>query len=115
MSAGAKAVKWIVVVTAVMAWVLLHVWLRTETVRVGYTVRAGERRMEALIEDNRYLRMQLSSLRSVDRLEALARDEMDLSAALLARTVTDREPVAARAPGHGRDMELAEARVLPRD
>ncbi len=115
MSAGARAVKWIVVVTAIMAWVLLHVWLRTETVRTGYAVRAGERRREVLIEDNRHLRMQLSSLRSVDRLEALARDELDLSVALLARTVTDRESVAVRPPGHGREMELAGARVLDRD
>lgn len=60
--------------------VLLHVWLRLQVVQVGYVLSTTSKLQSRLEQENRELKVELATLTSPDRLEALARQRLGLAA-----------------------------------
>jgi len=65
---------------ALIAVVLLHVWLRLQVVRMGYVLSTTSKLHSRLEQENRELKVELATLMSPDRLEAMARQRLGLSA-----------------------------------
>ena len=65
---------------ALIAAVLVHVWLRLQVVRMGYVLSTTSKLHNRLEQENRELKLELATLMSPDRLEALARQRLGLGA-----------------------------------
>jgi cell division protein FtsL len=57
---------------------LLHVWLRLQVVRMGYALSTTSKLQNQLEQENRELKVELATLTSPDRLEALSRRRLGL-------------------------------------
>jgi cell division protein FtsL len=57
---------------------LLHVWLRLQVVHMGYVLSTTSKLQNQLEQENRELRLELATLTSPDRLEAMARQRLGL-------------------------------------
>ena len=55
---------------------LLHVWVRLQVVHFGYVLSTTSKLQNQLEQENRELRLELATLTSRDRLEAMARARM---------------------------------------
>ena len=60
--------------------VLLHVWLRLQVVRFGYALSTTSKLQSQLEQERRELTVELATLTSPDRLEAMARKRLGLVA-----------------------------------
>lgn len=58
--------------------ILLHVWLRLQVVRLGYALSASSKLQSQLEQERRELTVELATLTSPDRLEAMARKRLGL-------------------------------------
>ena len=58
--------------------VLVHVWLRLQVVRMGYVLSTTSKLQTRLEQENRELKVELATMTSPDRLEALARQRLGL-------------------------------------
>jgi cell division protein FtsL len=58
--------------------VLLHVWLRLQVVHMGYALATTSKLQSQLEQENRELKVELATLTSPDRLEAMARRRLGL-------------------------------------
>ena len=65
---------------ALITAVLVHVWLRLQVVRMGYVLSTASKLQARLEQENRELKIELAILTSPDRLEALARQRLGLTA-----------------------------------
>jgi cell division protein FtsL len=65
---------------ALIGAVLVHVWLRLQVVRMGYVLSTTSKLQTRLEQENRELKVELATLTSPDRLEALARQRLGLAA-----------------------------------
>jgi cell division protein FtsL len=61
-----------------VAVVLLHVWLRLQVVRMGYALSTTSKLESQLEQERRELTVELATLSSPDRLEAMARKRLGL-------------------------------------
>ena len=82
--AGATPSRWrlvlgIVLGLALISAVLAHVWLRLQVVRMGYVLSTTSKLQARLEQENRELKIELATLTSPDRLEALARQRLGLA------------------------------------
>jgi len=59
--------------------VLVHVWLRLQVVQVGYVLSTTSKLQSRLEQENRELKLELATMISPDRLEALARKRLKLA------------------------------------
>jgi len=59
--------------------VLIHVWLRLQVVHVGYVLSTTSKLQNRLEQENRELKLELATMISPDRLEALARKRLRLA------------------------------------
>jgi cell division protein FtsL len=57
---------------------LLHVWLRLQVVHMGYVLSTTSKLQNQLEQENRELKVELATLTSPDRLEALSRRRLGL-------------------------------------
>ncbi len=57
---------------------LLHVWLRLQVVHMGYVLSTTSKLQNQLEQENRQLRVELATLTSADRLEAMSRRRLGL-------------------------------------
>jgi len=57
---------------------LLHVWLRLQVVHMGYVLSTTAKLQARLEQENRELKVELATLTSLDRLEAMARSRLGL-------------------------------------
>ncbi|MEK7782451.1 MAG: cell division protein FtsL [Candidatus Binatota bacterium] len=57
---------------------LLHVWLRLQVVHLGYVLSTTSKLHNQLEQENRELKVELATLTSPDRLEAMARTRLGL-------------------------------------
>ena len=57
---------------------LLHVWLRLQVVHMGYVLSTTSKLQHQLEQENRELKVELATLTSPDRLEAMARRRLGL-------------------------------------
>jgi cell division protein FtsL len=58
--------------------VLVHVWLRLQVVQVGYVLSTTSKLQGRLEQENSELKLELATMVSPDRLEALARKRLGL-------------------------------------
>ena len=58
---------------------LLHVWLRLQVVHFGYVLSTTSKLQNQLEQENRELRLELATLTSRERLEAMARARLGLT------------------------------------
>ncbi len=58
--------------------VLVHVWLRLQVVHMGYVLSTTSKLQGRLEQENRELKLELATMTSPDRLEALARKRLGL-------------------------------------
>jgi len=56
-----------------------YLWHITENVRLGYDIGRGENRLQALQKEIKKLETKKAALRSLDRVEKKAREEMKLA------------------------------------
>lgn len=64
---------------ALVAIVLVHVWLRLQVVHMGYVLSTTSKLQNRLEQENRELKVELATLTSPDRLEAMARKRLGLA------------------------------------
>jgi cell division protein FtsL len=57
---------------------LIHVWLRLQVVHMGYVLSTTAKLQGHLEQENRELKVELATLTSPDRLEAMARRRLGL-------------------------------------
>jgi cell division protein FtsL len=57
---------------------LVHVWLRLQVVHMGYVLSTTTKLQGRLEQENRELKVEMASLTSPDRLEAMARRRLGL-------------------------------------
>lgn len=58
---------------------LLHVWLRLQVVHLGYVLSTTSKLHGQLEQENRELKVELATLTSPERLEAMARSRLGLA------------------------------------
>lgn len=63
----------VLVAAPVIAASLFYVWTQVTTVQLGYALSKASEVHEALLEENRSLRIETATLRAPDRLKKLAR------------------------------------------
>ncbi len=83
--ARSRASRWRLVLgiflgIALISAVWVHVWLRLQVVRMGYVLSTTSKLQARLEQENRELKIELATLTSPDRLEALARQRLGLAA-----------------------------------
>jgi cell division protein FtsL len=64
---------------ALVSLALLHVWLRLQVVHMGYVLSTSAKLQNQLEQENRELRVEIATLTSPDRLEAMARGRLGLA------------------------------------
>jgi len=57
---------------------LLHVWLRLQVVHMGYVLSTTSKLQNQLEQENRELKVEIATLTSPDRLEAMSRRRLGL-------------------------------------
>ena len=88
-----------VAVTALLVGVFLFaVWQRTELIRHGYKIEQMQREKAAEEELGRQLRLEIDTLRSPKRIEALATEQLQLVAPTQADAIVIERVVPAEAP-----------------
>lgn len=57
---------------------LFYVWQHIQVIKVGYRINKFQAQLEELKNKNRYLRVQANQLKSLDRIEKIAREELKM-------------------------------------
>ncbi len=65
-------------VLAVISVVLTHVWLRLQVVHMGYVLSTTSKLQNQLEQEHRELKVELATVTSPERLEAMARQRLGL-------------------------------------
>jgi cell division protein FtsL len=62
-----------------VAMALLHVWLRLQVIHLGYVLSTRSKLQSQLEQENRELKVELATLTSPGRLEAMARSRLGMT------------------------------------
>jgi cell division protein FtsL len=62
-----------------VALALFHVWLRLQVVHLGYVLSTTSKLESRLEQENRQLKIELATLTSPQRLEAMARSRLGMA------------------------------------
>ena len=76
----------ILVILAVLTFII---WHQTETINLGFKTRDLEERILKLTEDIQKLEVRQAALRSLDRVEKIARERLNLEAAKSNQVIFD--------------------------
>lgn len=71
---GAALLAFVLVIVA-----LAHVWLRLQVIQMGYVLSTTSKLQNQLEQEQRELKVELATLMSPDRLEAMARKRLGLA------------------------------------
>jgi cell division protein FtsL len=61
-------------------WAFFHIWTRHMATELGYRISTEQSTKEELLGENKSLKLEISTLKSSKRLEAIARDKLGMSA-----------------------------------
>jgi len=75
---GWKVVRLIGVALLVMATALTYVWFRTSITSIDYRIAGEMHRRDALLEENRKLKVEIATLKSPGRIESIARAKLGM-------------------------------------
>jgi len=67
------------IITGLLIAVLFFVWLNLDNVRTGYEINKLEKKKSELTNYNRILNIEISKLRSLERIESVAKTELNLT------------------------------------
>ncbi|MFH1074079.1 MAG: hypothetical protein V1752_03225 [Candidatus Firestonebacteria bacterium] len=67
------------IITGLLITVLSFIWLNLDNVRTGYEVNKLEKKKAELINYNRISNIEISKLKSLERIESVARKELNLT------------------------------------
>ena len=67
------------IIAGLMVAVLFLVWLNLDNTRTGYEINKLEKKKNELINYNRILNIEISKLRSLERIESVAKTELNLT------------------------------------
>jgi len=67
------------IIAGLMVAVLFFVWLNLDNTRTGYEINKLEKKKNELINYNRILNIEISKLRSLERIESVAKTELNLT------------------------------------
>lgn len=76
---GRHVTATVLLVLFLVGVVLLHVWLRLQVVHMGYVLSTTSKLQSQLEQENRELKVELATLTSPDRLEAMSRRRLGLT------------------------------------
>lgn len=68
----------IIILVVFTAWAFFHIWTRHMSTELGYKISAEQSTKEALLSEQKSLRLEISTLKSSKRLEAIARDKLGM-------------------------------------
>lgn len=60
-------------------WALFHVWTRTEAMDLGYQITREQGIKEEFNNENKSLKLEISTLKRMDRLESIALNELGMA------------------------------------
>ena len=63
-----------IIIIIAFAVVMLYVWQRTQSLRMGYTVSDLRERRDVLMEENATLQLKISSYQSLEKLGEVAKE-----------------------------------------
>lgn len=66
----------------------IYLWCRLVVVNTGYEISKANSARDGLIEENRRLRIELVALKSPERIERIAREELNLARPQAGQTVS---------------------------
>ena len=75
---GWKVVRLIVVALLVTATALTYVWFRISITSIDYRIAGEMHRRDALLEENRKLKVEIATLKSPGRIESIARAKLGM-------------------------------------
>jgi len=70
---------WLVVMLVFLGELLFYTWCRVQVTRVGYEISEGTTHRQGLLTLQQSLKIELARLRSPDRIETIARDQLGLT------------------------------------
>ncbi|MBI5892758.1 MAG: cell division protein FtsL [Deltaproteobacteria bacterium] len=68
----------IIVITIIVMVVLFYLWSRLLTVNIGYEISRAEKEGKELIRENEVLKLDIATLKSLARIEGMAKNELGL-------------------------------------
>lgn len=68
----------IIILSLFTAWALFHIWTRHMATELGYRISEEQSTKEELMGENKSLKLEISTLKSSKRLEAIARDKLGM-------------------------------------
>ncbi len=74
-----KTALWIVVMICFFTEALLYAWCRVQCVNAGYAIDRQTRRHQTLIRDRNTLKIEWARLKSPERIETIARNQLGLN------------------------------------
>jgi cell division protein FtsL len=90
---------WSVAVFATAAAFIVHLTLRFDILRLGYTLSKERASQEQLVEQRRLLTLEAATLRQMDRVEAVARGAFGMDVAPAPRVIAVRSGALPRISG----------------
>lgn len=57
---------------------IFYLWIRLEVIKLGYEISEASRYQMELIQENKRLKIELSNLKSPERIERIARENLKL-------------------------------------
>lgn len=77
---GANMMRiWLMLMLAFLGELLFYTWCRVQHTQVGYEISEGMRHQRRLFVLQENLKIELARLKSLDRIEAIARRELKLT------------------------------------
>lgn len=71
--------RWVLASVITIMTLTFYLWHITENIRIGYEIGRGEGRLQTLKEEIKSLETQKAALRSLDRVEKIAREELGMT------------------------------------
>lgn len=68
----------VIILVFFTTWALFHIWTRHMATDLGYRISAEQSLKDELLGENKSLRLEISTLKSSKRLEAIARDKLGM-------------------------------------
>jgi len=68
----------IIILLVFTTWAFFHIWSRHMSTELGYKISEEQTKKEELLSEEKSLRLEISTLKSSKRLEAIARDKLGM-------------------------------------
>ena len=102
--------NFIVVTLVLMAVALIYVWSHIHMTELEYLVAAEMSTKEKLVEEQRKLKVEIATLKSPQRLEAVAKEQLHMTYPTREQVIILNNDGKASGSGNGTGSEKSEAR-----